>query len=117
MDVFVGAEYIIANALIVLKRKGVDQIKVTDLQSFGINIQKSCFEQSVDAVFLLSLDNVSAAIYNFSDYFSYDEIDREPIIRLNSEVEIEDLESRFVGYLPIKLLKIILENAQKLGVA
>lgn len=117
MDIFVGAEYIIANALIALKRKGIDQIKVRDLQSFGITVQRSCIKQSIDAVFLLSLDNVSAAIYNFSDYFTYDEANSDPIIRLNSDTKIEDLENRFMGYLPIPLLKIILAAAQDFVVA
>ena len=117
MDVFVGAEYIIANALIALKRKGVDQIKYSSLQSLGIDIQKTCNEQSVDAVLLFSPYNVSAAIYNFSDYFSYDESGKEPIIRLNSKAKIEDLENRFMGYLPMDLLIIISKKAQELNAA
>jgi len=117
MDVFVGAEYIIANALIALKRKGVDEVKISVLQSYGAIVQKTCVEQSINAVFLLSSYNVSAAIYNFSDYFTYVEDSCEPVIRLNSDVKIEDLESRFMGYLPIQLLKVIITRAQDLEAA
>ena len=125
LDIFVGAEYIIANALIALKSKGVDKIKVSDLYDLGVRIQKSCDEQlsDIDAVFLLYFSNVSSAIYDFSDYFTYKENgmegekSSEPVICLNSDVEIKDLESRFMGYLPNELLKIIIDNAQELRAA
>ena len=113
MDVFVGAEYIIANALIALKKIGIDEIKTSDLEALGINIQKSCVEESIDVVLLLSFNDVSAAVYNFSDYFDYTDDVPEPIIRIKSDAAVTELESRFMGYLPIKLLRIILAATQE----
>ena len=117
MDVFVGAEYLIANALIALKKKGINKISVSLLHSFGIEVQQLCIEKSIDAVFLLSKDSVSAAVYNFSDYFTFEEDKGESAICLNSSAKIEDLEKRFIGYLPIALLKVIMQSAQALGAA
>ena len=117
MDVFVGAEYLIANALIALKKKGVDKIKVSILHSFGIEVQKLCLEKSIDAVFLLSKDSVTAAVYNFSDYFTFVEDTDGLAICLHSDAKIEDLEKRFIGYLPIALLKVIIQSAQDLNAA
>ncbi|MCL2046789.1 MAG: hypothetical protein FWG88_10455 [Oscillospiraceae bacterium] len=112
MDVFVGAEYIIANALIALKAKGIDQIKFSELHDLGIEIQKICNEKAVDAVLLLSGNNVTSAIYSFSDYFTYIDDDIDPSIQLNSSKDIIDLQNRFIGYLPVILLKIIYETAK-----
>jgi len=117
MDVFVGAEYIIANALIALGKNGIDQVRLSTLQSFGIKVQRLCIENSIDAVFLFSADRVSAAVYNFSDYFTFIDSSEEPAIGLNSTAKIEDLEKRFIGYLPIALLKIIINAAQELKAA
>ena len=117
MAIFVGAEYIIANALIALQRKGIDKIHVSTLQTFGIMVQKLCIEKSVDAVVLLSKQYVNAAIYNFSDYFSYTEDSQGAYIHLKSGAEIQDMESRFIGYLPLDVLMIITEAANELVAA
>jgi hypothetical protein len=115
MDVFVGAEYVLAIALIALKKKGIDRIRVATLHAFGIRVQKLCIEKSVGAVILLS--NVYAAIYNYSDYFAYDDEGSEPFILLKDSASIHDLERRFVGYLPLAILKVILETAETLAAA
>ena len=117
MDVFVGAEYIIANALIALGKNGIDQIKLSTLQSFSIELQRLCVENSIDAVFLFSADRVSAAVCNFSEYFTFIDNTEEPAIGLNPTAKTENLEKRFIGYLPIALLKIIINTAQELKAA
>ena len=41
MNTFVGAEYVMANALIALKRKGIDFITFDNLREIGFKIQTS----------------------------------------------------------------------------
>lgn len=39
MNTFVGAEYVIANSLIALKKKGIDYITFSKLREIGFEIQ------------------------------------------------------------------------------
>jgi hypothetical protein len=114
MGVFVGAEYLIANALISLRKKGISKIAIPALQSFGIDVQQYCSQKQIDAIFLLSADKVFAAIYNFSDYFSFEKIENVNYISINKDTPVEDLENRFIGYLPVDVVMAILEKAQTL---
>ncbi len=110
MDTFVGAEYIIANALIALSKKGHDSITFSKLRTIGVQVQQYCNEQGIDAVILTSGDKISAAIYDFSDYFEYAEAEtplREPMIRIRKNTPIAYLESRFVGYLPLDVIDVL----------
>lgn len=62
MNTFVGAEYVMANTLIALKRKGEESITFERLREIGFQIQTSFNEKGLDAVILTSGDNISAAI-------------------------------------------------------
>lgn len=117
MNTFVGAEYVIANALIALKRRGQDCITFEKLREIGVEIQRCCNERGVDAVILTSGDRIASAIYNFSDYFEYDETDdefRKPVIRIKKTATCGDLEQRFVGYLPVDVLRLLREKVGEL---
>ena len=74
MATFVGAEYIIANVLIALKKfNKKDTITLDELSEAGIYIQKhSLSNNEIDAIFLSSSKQVVTALYDFSDYFEYD---------------------------------------------
>ena len=116
MNTFVGAEYVIANALIALKEKQ-DYITFEKLREIGVKIQQSFNKQGVDAVILTSGDRITSAIYNFSDYFEYDEIGDDipkPIIRIKKTATCEDLEQRFMGYLPLTVLQLLRETMLEL---
>ena len=74
MVTFVGAEYIIANVLIALKKiNKKDMITLDELSEAGIYIKKhSLSNNEIDAIFLSSSEQVATALYDFSDYFEYD---------------------------------------------
>ena len=117
MDTFVGAEYVIANALIALSKKGHDSITFSKLRTIGVQIQQYCNEQGIDAVILTSGDKISAAIYDFSDYFEYAETEtpfREPMIRIRKNIPITQLETRFVGYLPLDIIDVLMTKIPEL---
>ena len=114
MNTFVGAEYVMANALIALKRKGIDFITFDNLREIGFKIQTSFNEQGLDAVILPSGDSISAAIFDFSDYFQYKEIGGTPAIVIHKDTTIADLENRFVGYLPVDILGVLLKEINEI---
>lgn len=109
MITFVGAEYIIANLLIAMKKKqNRESISLKELSSAGVYIQKLSIEKNVDAIFLSSSDQLSTAIFDFSDYFELDSVNQE--IRIVKSRKVSDLESRFVGYLPFDVLVFLVQT-------
>ena len=114
MNTFVGAEYVMANILIALKRKGEESITFERLREIGFQIQTSFNEKGLDAVILTSGDSISAAIFDFSDYFKYDDPDGKPTILIQKDTTITDLEKRFVGYLPVNILSVLLEEINRM---
>lgn len=110
MDTFVGAEYVIANALIALSKRGEDCISFSRLRSIGVKIQQYCNKEGIDAVILTSSDRITTAVYDFSDYFEYSEADgdtNDPMIRVRKNTPIAQLEKRFVGYLPVDIIRML----------
>lgn len=109
MDISVGAEYVIANALIFLSQSGEDRISFDRIRSLGWSIQERCNEEGVDAIILTSGLDLQVAVYDFSDYFEYVN-DEKPMIGVKKNVPIENLKSRFMYYLPKKVAKVITDE-------
>ena len=62
MLTFVGAEYIIANSLIALKKaKNQTNVSLSELNKLGFYIQQMSTKKEVDAVFLISQDQMVTA--------------------------------------------------------
>ena len=112
MVTFVGAEYIIANSLIALNRKkNRTTISLSELNDLGILMQKRSIEKDLDAVFLVSQDQLASALFDFSDYFDYNE--GEQTICIKKSKQITDLASRFVGYLPWDVLSFLVQTTDE----
>ena len=112
MATFVGAEYIIANILIALKKIGKrESVTLNELTEAGIYIQKQSLSEDINAIFLSSSDQVASAIYDFSDYFEYNK--EEDAIYIVKTKNIEDLESRFMGYLPFNVLSFLVNMSME----
>jgi len=111
MVTFVGAEYVIANILIAAKKNlRRDSISLAEMYSAATYIQKQAMNEGVNAIFMCSTDNISAAVHDFPDYFGYEakkkEIYRKP-------KRLSDLESRFIGYLPFNVLTFLVKTANE----
>lgn len=106
MDISVGAEYVIANALIFLGQQNGGCVSFDLIRSLGWNIQERCNEAGVDAIILTSGLDVQAAVYDFSDYFEYVN-NGTPMISVKKDVPIESLKNRFVYYLPQNVAGLI----------
>lgn len=112
MATFVGAEYIIANVLIALKKLNrKDSVSLDELRRAGVFIQKESINSDIDAIFLSSSENVASAIYDFSDYFEFDKATNS--INIVKTKNIEDLQSRFIGYLPFNVLNFLVNASLK----
>lgn len=111
MTTFVGAEYIIAYALIVkyrcCKLKTVDIDAVVRLSYY---LQNQANNNRMDVIFLGSIDNINISILNNSDYFKFNRETNE--IGMSKWVDISDLESRFIGYLPLDVIKFSLYETE-----
>lgn len=96
---YVGAEYIIANLLIALKRrKNRLFTSLGELMDLGSYIQQMSIEKDINAAFLISSDQIENATNGFSDYFEYSRVNNT--ICIKQQHCVKDLESKFVGYLP-----------------
>lgn len=111
MTKFVGAEYLIACMLIEKRKKGLSYVSLDELGRCGIYVQKMSIEEKIDAVFLTSRSQFYSAIYDFSDYFEceFDGDNEIRGIKLESSKNIDDLEYRFMGYLPKEIFDFLSE--------
>lgn len=108
MYTFVGAEFVIANILIARAEKGRPEISLKELNDYGIHAQRYCIDHNVDALFLVSSDQIHNAIYNFSDYFEFSKDTMSIHIKKGSE---QSVKARFLGFLPFDIIKAIIQSA------
>ncbi len=102
MTTFVGAEYIIANLLIAFKNENKNTISLSELSEAEIYIQQQSLSENLNAIFLISSEQVLSAIHDFSDYFCFNSESNS--ISIARGKNIADLESRFIGYLPFDVV-------------
>lgn len=112
MAKFIGAEYLVANMLIEKKKKGVDFVSFDTLGKLGIYVQERFIQADMDVILLTSRSQFLETIYDFSDYFECvsDDSGRATGISLKKSKSIDDLEYRFVYYLPESISEF-LQNA------
>lgn len=111
---FVGAEYLIARMLI---EKNVKQISTMEFNRLGIFVRKLSIKEGVGAVFLTSREEVYSAVYDYSDYFQciYDEDNKFIGIKISENKNIDELNMKFIKYLPENIMKILDEAIKKMA--
>lgn len=109
MTQFIGAEYLIANLLIQKMKNNKPFVSLEELSRYGIEVRRISVEEDLDAVFLLSRIEIYNAIFDFSDYFQceYDDHDQIKGITISKTKGIEDLETRFVGFIPDNIVDVL----------
>lgn len=114
MAKFVGAEYFVASMLIEEKRKGKNHVSLEKLGKCGIYVQEKFIEADMDVIFLTSKPQFIETIYDFSDYFECKRNEKGQIegIALKKSRNIDDLQYRFVYYLPIGISNFLQETIQ-----
>jgi hypothetical protein len=103
MKTFISAEYTMANILIAMhKQKHQNSISIEDLNTVANNINNQALEQNIDAIFLISNDEITHAIFEYTDYFEYNINTKTVSIAKNKDTAA--LSSRFMGYMPFDIL-------------
>ena len=115
MTKFVGAEYLIASLLIEKGKEGNKFITLEELSKCGVFMQRESVKEKVDAVFLVTKYQLCNAIYDFTDYFEYKLDNNGQIVGITIEKtkDINDLEYRFMGYLPLEILEFLSTTIKK----
>ena len=69
MVTYIGADFFIGNVMIALHQKSVSIISIADLRSIGRKYQDFCNENEVDALVLLSGNQIENAVGSYSEFF------------------------------------------------
>lgn len=114
MTEFVGAEYLIARMLIAKHER---EISTAELNRLGICVRRRSIEEGVGAVFLTSKEEVYSAVYDYSDYFQcvYDEDNKLRGIKINENKSADDLNMKFIKYLPDVIMKLLDEAIREIA--
>lgn len=117
MTNFVGTEYIIATILAEQIKRGKSYVSLNNLGRCGICAQHMANSQGIDVIFLNSKVQVINTIYNYSDYFKcvFNNNGDINAIILDYSKDINDLEYRFIAYLPQAIFDILVEVAKILN--
>ena len=112
---FVGAEQLIAMMLIEKAKSGKTKITLDELGRYGICVQKMSVKEKVDAVFLTARIQFYSAIFDFSDYFKceFDTDGKIIAISIQNTKNIDDLNYRFMGYLPQNIVELLSKAASE----
>lgn len=107
MTSFIGGEYLIAFGLINGLSKGNDSISFAELRELANKMQQRFNESDIDAVVVdHSLQDV---IYSYDKYFDFVVLNHIPYAKCKPGIGIQDLQHRFVGYIPIHTLSVMME--------
>lgn len=114
MKDFIGAEYLIAKMLIETHEH---EISTAALNRLGICVRRRSIDEGIGAVFLTSREEVYSAIYDYSDYFEsvYDEEHRFIGIKINENKNVDDLEKKFIKYLPDAIMELLNEAMKEIA--
>ena len=110
MCYYIGIEDLAANALIeILKTKEnvqTEQCRVTlaELEAYGNQVIQYLNERGEKAVLILSRENTSLMLRNYSDFFEEVETDNGISIALKEGKTVSDLVEKFRTYLALDLM-------------
>ncbi len=109
LNTFIGVEYLAAVALInIYKNKNEKKVELNALNDYGIKAIKKINENHIDAVVLLSSNYTEQLVRDYSDcFFIHEENGQEYLVLKTS---IEELNRRFIGYLSLDILKILMSQ-------
>lgn len=118
MNISIGAEYIIANALIALnnRKDGLGRVSFEKIREIGDGVQQSCNENGIDVIVDSFGKDIVEAVVGFSKYFEFTHPISEgaaPLIKLNNRMNLDSLKQRFINYLPPDINEIIATETEK----
>ena len=108
---YIGTEYIIAHLLIAFSKVNKYFVTTKDLFAFEHCLwEKSKLSSGINIVPLFSAIRLTNALWDYSDYFSYN---KQKEISIAKGKSAEDLEARFCGFLPLEALVLLDKTAKE----
>lgn len=105
MATIIGSEYLIGLGLLAKLKKGKNSISFAELSRLIRKVQNGLDNLNVTALVIdCDLQNT---IEQFSEYFQTVELNNMLYAKCKAGIEANDLESRFMGYIPFDVLKVI----------
>lgn len=119
MCCYIGIEDLASNALIEqLKRSGDRFVSYKTLEDYGMAVVNILGEKGEEGILTLSRDRTNAFFRDYSDYFEEKEINNETGIYLREDKDLNNLISKFSGYLSFDLFLAFInkDSVKKLGI-
>ena len=111
MSFFIGIEDLAANALIaVLAKEDRRFLTYSEIEEYGARVIQILNGKDEKAVLILSRENTNEMYRNYSDFFEEKEENNERGIYLKDEKNVDDLITRFRGYLALDVLLAFVDN-------
>ena len=107
MTSFISGEYLIAFGLMKALQDGNDSVSFQELRNLARTMQKRFNESDIDAVIIDS--NLIDDLYTFDRYFDFVTLNHVPYAKCKPGIGMQNLQNRFVGYLPITVLCAMME--------
>lgn len=119
MCYYIGIEDLVANALIEIMAKSKRRfLSYEEIEKYGSRVIEVLSEQGEKAVLILSRENTTALLRNYSEFFEEKNEDCLRGIALREGKESDDLIEQFRGYLSLDVLLAFVnrKSVQALGV-
>ena len=107
MTALIGSEYLMAYGLLRALREGRDSVSFSELRDMAKILQSALNEAGADAV---ACTDFERALAEWNRYFEEAESCGIPCVKCAQGTGARDLKRRFVGYLPLDVLRIVLET-------
>lgn len=120
MQIYIGIEDLVANALIELVQKSEKrEVLFSQLNSYGAMVVRLLNKEKEQAVLIVSKESTNRLISDYSDYFELVSSQSEDGIRLKNGVTVTDLWKKFRGYLSVNVMMAFMDaqSIKELGVS
>jgi len=120
MQIYIGIEDLVANALIELVQKSEKrEVLFSQLHNYGTKVVRLLNAEREQAVLIVSKESTYRLISDYSNFFELFSSLHGEGIRLKSDVTVEKLWKSFRGYLSVDVMMAFMnsESVKELGVA
>jgi len=119
MQIYIGIEDLVANALIELVQKSEKrEVLFSQLHNYGARVLKLLNSEEEQAVLIVSKESTYRLISDYSEYFEMFTNELGDGIKLKNSVTVADLWKSFRGYLSVSVMMAFMdsESIKELGV-
>ena len=110
MCYYIGIQDLVANALIELAKKGIDEVSFKRLNAYGARVIEKLNENKERAVLVLSRDYTNRFIHDCTEYFEVKPGEDGDLICLKKGIDPDALEDVFRLYTDYKVLQAFVDS-------